>query len=783
MNNTSPTQLKKFNFYINTDKSSFIAENRLLSYEYNGIEKLLNLDSKNYVFNIGDKPVVILEPYFNDDGEFYCFPLKDNLQHEDETQQDLFKVMYDKWLLEKPKVISISATKWNINDTTLNVSTLIEYNTKNIQLAIGFSPQYSVYPNTYALPEEELPEWVQEWVSDDALKIDFLAALGVHTEISNLVKLRIYLENKNEPIFSNLGAISDYPRLLSNTLNWLYEAGIKFRESDEAALGIIRRIYDLVATESNLSWLTIESINDSLITYNLQKSEKTKYYFDEAKHQELSRFEIELKIILAIIQSQDSLLLDKRCYPDQFNIESVNSIILKQEMDTDLLSKQSRHFQEDYYRAWLIKIKNKFSIKLYDGKIPYKVIFENQSVKSIIQNDIDIINNIIFINSQFIDSIDELLEQLINKSNFTVDDLSYLKEAKKLKKEDIKLELAAKQNTIDPVERPYIETKCTQNDFKDSRSPEELATFTSKLIISLNQQYSKWKGYIYHFTHLENAVSILKSASILSRGKAKFKDSAGESLIARTNNDIKNKFARFYFRPLTPTQWHNELLGSRENISALCPVPIFFRFKIEDVLKTHGAKSAVSNGNLAADWTHYGNSIEFLEYLDFDNIYNSVGQANYVTASQQEFIVNNGLYFSNNVDFQIICRNPQDREALINMIGEDSKYLDKIEIDKSFYNDVNPCIKVEKSDTVIKLSIEQLNDKLITGKIRLFSSQGYLYLKSITSAAQDIIDIQLDKKLIVEAKTKIRLEFEQIAPFSVYFVEDGKDWLIYQYES
>jgi hypothetical protein len=90
---------------------------------------------------------------------------------------------------------------------------------------------------------------------------------------------------------------------------------------------------------------------------------------------------------------------------------------------------------------------------------------------------------------------------------------------------------------------------------------------------------------------------------------------------------------------------------------------------------------------------------------------------------------------------------------------------------------------VEKSDTVIKLSIEQLNDKLITGKIRLFSSQGYLYLKSITSAAQDIIDIQLDKKLIVEAKTKIRLEFEQIAPFSVYFVEDGKDWLIYQYES
>ncbi|MEA5604655.1 DarT ssDNA thymidine ADP-ribosyltransferase family protein [Nostoc sp. UHCC 0252] len=778
MNNTSHTQLSQLNFYVNADKSFFVRGTKLLNNNLNGIENLLKINNENPVFKIGDTSVIILEPYFDDDGNFYCFPLKLNLQHEDETQEELLKIMYDKWLLKKPKAISISKTRWIQSDTTL-----VEYSTENIQLVIGFSPQYSVYPNTYALPEEQLPEWVQEWISDDALKIEFLAALGVHTEISNLVKLRIYLENQNEPKFNNLGAISDYPSLCSNTLKWLCEAGVQFRENEKAALSIIRRIYDSVETESNLSWLSIESINDNLITYNLQKTAKTKYYFDEKRYQALSNLEIDLKLILKIIKSQGCLLIDKRCYPDQFNIESAKSIVLALKLDTDLLSKNSINFQEDYYRAWLIKIKNKFSIKLYDGKIPYKLLFENHLVKSIIQNDIDIDTNIniIYINFQLLDSISQLLEQLINKSNFTVDDLNYFKEAKKANKEDIKLELAAKQNTIDTFERPEIEVKC-KNDFKDSRPLQELAAFTSKLITSLNQQKSDWRGYIYHFSHIENAVSILKSASILPRGQARFQDSAGKDLIGRTNDDIKNKFSRFYFRPLTPTQWHNELLGSRENISAICPVPIFFCFKIEDVLKTHGARCAVSNGNLATDWARYGNSIEFLDYFDFDNIYNYFGEANYKIASQQEFIVKNGLHFSKDTDFKIICRNMQDEEALINLIGIDSKYVNKIVIDRSFYNDINPFIEVKKSDAVINLSIRQLNDKLITGKIRLFSSHGYIHLKSISSNAQDIIDIQLDKKLIVEAKTNIRLEFEQIPPFSVYFVEDRKNWLIYQYE-
>src|SRR6056297_1704398 len=89
---------------------------------------------------------------------------------------------------------------------------------------------------------------------------------------------------------------------------------------------------------------------------------------------------------------------------------------------------------------------------------------------------------------------------------------------------------------------------------------------------------SVWAGFIYHFTHYENALSIIKEQIIRPRNKLVFQDSSGTEIIDQTREEIK-KFSRFYFRPLTPTQWHNESLGRRcYDIYALCPVTIFFRF-------------------------------------------------------------------------------------------------------------------------------------------------------------------------------------------------------------
>ena len=86
------------------------------------------------------------------------------------------------------------------------------------------------------------------------------------------------------------------------------------------------------------------------------------------------------------------------------------------------------------------------------------------------------------------------------------------------------------------------------------------------LLAGLEAQESKWTGYVYHFTHLENAANILISHSLKARSQLLdnyFKDSAAENVIKATRSSAKN-YVRFYFRPLTPTQLCHENLGSSD---------------------------------------------------------------------------------------------------------------------------------------------------------------------------------------------------------------------------
>ena len=72
----------------------------------------------------------------------------------------------------------------------------------------------------------------------------------------------------------------------------------------------------------------------------------------------------------------------------------------------------------------------------------------------------------------------------------------------------------------------------------------------------------------YHFAHLFNAVSIIKTRKILSRirGKGLFENSAGSNVHRR---DTAHHYARFYYRPQTPTQYYNEALGEDSHSVAM----------------------------------------------------------------------------------------------------------------------------------------------------------------------------------------------------------------------
>ena len=340
-----------------------------------------------------------------------------------------------------------------------------------------------------------------------------------------------------------------------------------------------------------------------------------------------------------------------------------------------------------------------------------------------------------------------------------------------------------------------IHTNCTRNDFSLARSPHEIEEFTSILLTGLDSQYSQWKGYVYHFTHVENAVSILQEEKLKSRNSChQFSDSAGANLIANTREDVK-KFARFYFRPKTPTQWHNEGLGKRKgNIYALCPVPIFFRFNLERILKTHGNKCAVSNGNLAANSFYYGNSKTFVEqFFDFGNVYSTlhnVGKEAFLRASQQEFIVHNYLNFSelNLEDISIICRTHEDKETLLNLIGRESKYASRIfkerEIveDGSLFNHDNPYISVDDKVKFIDIQIDKYDEYNINGNLILKLTEQQPFDSEIMSPYGDISRIKLGELVNVNSSRHLQLKCKINTCINVSFEENGKEWLVYTNE-
>ena len=273
-----------------------------------------------------------------------------------------------------------------------------------------------------------------------------------------------------------------------------------------------------------------------------------------------------------------------------------------------------------------------------------------------------------------------------------------------------------------------------------------------------------------------------------------FKDSAGANLIAHTHEDVK-QFARFYLRPKTPTQWHNEGLGKRKgNIYALCPVPIFFRFNIQKVLETHESKCGISNGNLAASGSHYGNSTNFLEQcFDFDNVYSTaVGQQTFLRASQQEFIIHNYLDFNklNLEDITIICRTNHDKATLLNLIGTDSKYAGRVFKEREIVskNDLfyhhNPYVTINENGDFIDIQIDNYQQHgTINGELILNFTEQQPLVREIISPFNDISKINLGKSISIRSSRHIQLQYQPNTFMSVKFQENGKEWLIYTNES
>lgn len=199
-----------------------------------------------------------------------------------------------------------------------------------------------------------------------------------------------------------------------------------------------------------------------------------------------------------------------------------------------------------------------------------------------------------------------------------------------------------------------------------------------------------WPETLFHFTDVHNAVNILKSGKLFSRkylldnGGMK-NDNASPEIIGLTNDEWKN-YVRFYFRPRTPTQYHNEGFRPKNQRTlggAHCPVPIFFLFESLPILSMKESK--FSTGNLAANYPVYNTGRDF-EEMPFNYIYHEGSfdryTESYITSHRQaEVIVPN--YCTLDHLRLIVCRSSAERETLIDLLPYDTyqKFRHKIVVD------------------------------------------------------------------------------------------------------
>ncbi|WP_026660950.1 DarT ssDNA thymidine ADP-ribosyltransferase family protein [Butyrivibrio sp. AC2005] len=201
----------------------------------------------------------------------------------------------------------------------------------------------------------------------------------------------------------------------------------------------------------------------------------------------------------------------------------------------------------------------------------------------------------------------------------------------------------------------------------------------------LNMAYRYWPYYLYHFSDIHNIVSILEEGAILSRNATKHRgmmasDNSSEIVIRKTKEEAYD-YARLYFRPLTPTQYHNEGYKPAEvrdiEINASCPVPIFLVMDADAILSMENT-FFVEQG-IAGTGHAKKTGIEEFQNLDFEQIYDNriYSGDKWKTAKKyrmSEVIRENGFPIDN-VLKAIICRSKAERNTLLYLLKEKSDRL------------------------------------------------------------------------------------------------------------
>jgi hypothetical protein len=279
----------------------------------------------------------------------------------------------------------------------------------------------------------------------------------------------------------------------------------------------------------------------------------------------------------------------------------------------------------------------------------------------------------------------------------------------------------------------------------------------------------------YHFTHMSNAVKIIKSHKLQSRNKADgvFENSAG------TNVSITSKahgFARFYFTTGSPTQFYNECLGkdrsdgnyySRALNLGLpkCPMPVFFVIDVEELLAKVPDKCFYSSGNMQKSSTRAYKVVDDPSHINAREIFNKYNKE----ARQQEFLVQDEVDLLSLSSLKICCYDRYQCEMLKHLVDK-SPLRDRIIAKEELFERINRELHFKDTAETLEITTDYINQF----EFRITYTDGL---------APEILNTDT---ILREKGNSIfmgrYIQIKKDKPFSIYFEvsEPRKEsWLIY----
>ena len=228
-----------------------------------------------------------------------------------------------------------------------------------------------------------------------------------------------------------------------------------------------------------------------------------------------------------------------------------------------------------------------------------------------------------------------------------------------------------------------------------------------------------WSDYFFHFTDVHNASRILCAEWIYSRQQATEKaimvnDNASRAVIEATEGESKI-YGRLYFRPLTPTQYHNEgykpLEVRNSDINACCPVPIFLCLDANATLHYPGTQFA--ERGIAGNRHDVSEGIEAFSQLNFEKIYHYgpyTSEDKDIKEYRHSEVIREGGFPVESLLKYILCRTQAERETLLFLLRQNSAALYNKYKGKVIYN---PALLCFYNNGIFVKNVKITNDILV----------------------------------------------------------------------